>query len=115
MVMANRRKMRRFIRRCSVEFTVGGVKHTGVSSDFSLGGLFIRTNYPYAPGTVMEITIVLPDGMFSHVMARVTRANKSAVVRGAATQMKQLKNGMGVEILEKDANYLHLIRDLLGN
>lgn len=113
--MANKRKKRRFIRRCPVEFGVDGVKRTGVSSDFSLGGLFIRTNYPYAPGTVLEVTIALPDGKLSHVMARVRRAKKSALGRAMGAQTKQLKNGMGVELLEKDVNYLHLIRDLLGN
>lgn len=112
--MANRRKTRRFIKRCSVEFAVHGVRHTGISSDFSLEGLFIRTNYPYPPGTLMEITITLPDGRYSNILARVRRVNKSIPGRIIAASSKYSKNGMGVEILEKDENYLHLIRDLLG-
>jgi len=111
--MEKKRKKRRFIKRCSVEFEVDGVKRTGISSDFSLGGLFIRTNYPYPPDTVMEITIGLPDGTKSKVMARVRRASKSALGKVMGTPSKQYKNGMGVEILTKDENYLHLIRMLL--
>lgn len=111
--MEKKRKRRRFIKRCSVEFEVDGVKRTGISSDFSLGGLFIRTNYPYPPDTVMEITIILPDGNHSKVMAKVRRANKSALGRVIGTPSKQYKNGMGVEIIKKDSNYLHLIRSLL--
>jgi len=42
----NRRKHKRYIRRCEIEFVSDGVTYRGIASDFSLNGLFIRTNHP---------------------------------------------------------------------
>ena len=57
--MANRRKHRRFIKRCNVEFALDGVLHAGISSNFSLRGMFVRTTYPQAPDSVIEVKLYL--------------------------------------------------------
>ena len=112
--MKSRRLQKRFIKRCEVEFVVDGTTYRGISSDFSLNGLFIRTGFPLAPNTSLDVTIYLPDGSLSRLKVRVARSWRSATGRVMGTPLKGGKNGMGVEILEKDANYLHLIRSLLG-
>lgn len=112
--MENKRKQKRFIRRCEVEFSAAGSSYTGISSDFSLNGLFIRTNHPFAPGIELNLLIHLPDGSVSRLKAKVRRAWKTATGRVMGTPIREFKNGMGVEIMEKDANYLHFIRSLLG-
>jgi hypothetical protein len=111
--MPEKRKHRRFIRRCGTEFTSGEVTRTGISSDFSLGGLFIRTNYPLPPDTLIDIIIFLPDGGKSKLKGKVRRSAKTQLGKVLGTPVKSLKNGMGVEILERDANYLHLISGLV--
>jgi hypothetical protein len=109
----NRRKHKRYIRRCEVEFVSDGVTHRGIGSDFSLNGLFIRTNYPLTPDTVLDITVHLPNGSTSALTIRVIRAWRTAVGRATGSPIKTFKNGMGVEITKKDINFLHFIRSIL--
>ncbi len=111
----NKRKFPRYTRRCEVEFTLEGVTNRGIGSDFSLNGLFIRTNHPFSPGEVIDVLIHLSDGTTARVRGRVKRAMKSAVGNLLGASMKALKNGMGLELTEKDAHYLHFIRALLHN
>lgn len=111
--MGGKRKQKRYIKRCEVEFVSDGITYRGISSDFSLGGLFIRTNFSLAPDAILEITIYLPDGAISKLKVKVVRGWRTAIGRVMGTPIKSAKNGMGVEILEKDANYLHFIRSLL--
>lgn len=112
--MANKRKQKRFIRRCEVEFTADNLTLRGISSDFSLTGLFIRTSHPFAPGTLVDIVIHLPGGLISRVKGTAVRALKTSTGMVMGTPVKSLKNGMGIDLTEKDANYLHHIRHLLG-
>lgn len=112
--MADKRQHKRFIKRCVVEFVVDGSKYTGISSDFSLNGLFIRTKYPLIPDTMLHVAVYLPDGRVSKLTVKVKRAAKTATGRVMGTPVRSLKDGMGVEIIERDVNYLHFIRSLLG-
>jgi hypothetical protein len=109
----DKRQHKRFIKRCEVEFIANDITHRGISSNFSLNGFFIRTNYPPAPDTILHIVIHLPDGSTSKVTGKVIRASKTLTGRVMGTPVKTLKNGMGVEIIEKDTNYLHFIKSLL--
>ena len=111
--MADKRKQKRFIRRCEVEFTADNLTLRGISSDFSLTGLFIRTNHPFAPGTLFDIIIHLPDGLISRVKGTAVRAAKTPTGRVMGTPVKSVKNGMGIELTEIDANYIHHITNLL--
>ncbi len=88
------RKHERFVRRLETEFTAENMNYRGISSDVSCNGLFIRTNHAFAPGSVLDIIIHLPDGMASKLRGRVKRSIKTPIV--------SLKNGMGVELIEKD-------------
>ncbi len=99
--MKVRRRHQRFIRRLQIEFTAYGQTYVGISSDFSLSGLFIRTNHAFAPGTVVDLVVYLPDGIRVTMRGSVRRAFKTPVVA--------LKNGMGVELTEKDPRYIDFI------
>lgn len=103
--MRSDRKSDRFIRRLEAEFTADDKTYRGISSDFSLTGLFIRTSHPFAPGSIIDITVHLPEGRASHLKGIVRRAFKSQVIG--------LKNGMGVQITGKDANYINFIKSVL--
>ena len=111
--MADRRRNKRFVKRCDMEFVSDGVKYTGIASDFSLRGIFIRTNYAKAPDTVLEVVLYLPHGSISRLRVKVQRSWKTPTGRMMKSPTKAGKNRMGVKILEKDAAYLHLIRHLL--
>lgn len=97
----SKRKHVRFVRRLETEFSAEGKNYRGISSDLSCNGLFIRTNHAFPPGTALDITIHLPDGATSILKGRVRRALKTTVV--------SLKNGMGVELIEKDYHYANFM------
>ncbi|HXX57209.1 MAG TPA: PilZ domain-containing protein [Thermodesulfovibrionales bacterium] len=111
--MVNRRRHKRFIKHCDVEFFSGGMGHAGTSSNFSLQGMFIRTDHPQAPGTVLDILLYLPYGEISKLRGKVKRAWTNPAGAGVR-RPKNGKIGMGVEVIEKDASYLHFIRYLLN-
>lgn len=112
--MKNKRKQKRFIKRYETEFVLNNITYRGISRDFSLNGLFIRTKYPMASGTIVDITIHLPDGLASKLKGKVRRTSKNPVGKVMGSPVKTVKSGMGIEIIEKDANYLHLIRSFLS-
>jgi hypothetical protein len=92
----------RFTKRLEVRFSSGGMSFTGISSNLSKSGLFIRTNRGFAPDTAIDIELVMPDGQISSLKGLVRRSTK--------TPMSTLKNGMGVELLEKDAAYINFLK-----
>jgi len=92
--LREKRRYRRFRKRLEVKFSPGGKSFTGISSDLSEYGIFIRTQKGLAPGTLIYIDLVLPDGKVSFLKGIVKRTLKTSIL--------SLKNGMGVEIIEKD-------------
>ena len=100
-----RRTDERFKRRLETEFSAEGKTYRAISSDLSTSGLFIRTNHAFAPGTVIDITLHLPDGTTSKLKARVMRAFQ--------THGMALKNGMGVLLIEKDVHYINFMKSYI--
>jgi len=100
--LRSKRKFERFIRRLETEFTAGDRSFRGISSDFSTTGLFIRTMNPFTPGSIINITVHLPDGSESRLKGKVMRAMKA--------HLSGLKGGMGVALLEKDQHYIHFMK-----
>ncbi len=93
---------RRFTKRLEARFSSGGMSFAGISSNLSESGLFIRTNRGFAPDTAIDIELVMPDGKTSSLKGLVRRTIK--------TPMSTLKNGMGVELIEKDAAYINFLK-----
>ena len=102
--MRSNRKHERFVRRLETEFTAENKSYRGISSDLSINGLFIRTQHAFVPNTVLDIVIHLPHAADIKLKGKVRRAIKTPIV--------SVKNGMGVEILENDPQYIAFVRSV---
>ena len=91
----------RFTKRLEVTFSSGGLSYRGILSNLSQNGLFIRTNRGFAPGSTVDIQLVMPDNTVCRLRGVVKRTIK--------TPMSSMKNGMGIELTEKDAAYLNFM------
>jgi hypothetical protein len=112
--LGNKRKLKRFSHRCKIAFTVDGVTYRGLSSNFSLNGIFIRTNHPFPPETLLDIVIYLPNDLTVQVKGKVVRTSKDPLRGTIGMAGGYRERGMGVAILEKQPLYLHVIRALLS-
>ncbi len=101
--MRTRRRHERFIRRLETEFIGHGKTYRAISSDFSRYGLFIRTNHAFTPGTELDIVVHLPAGGDARLKGIVRRAMKTPIV--------SLKNGMGIELIKRDQNYIKFLKN----
>ena len=97
----------RFTKRLEVTFSSGDFSYRGILSNISENGLFIRTNRGLAPGTQLNIELLLPDHKVSLLKGTVRRTIK--------TPFSTMKNGMGVELTEKDALFTEFVKSLLGD
>ncbi len=97
-----KRQCQRFTKRLEVTFSADGSKFTGISSDLSSAGLFIRTQHGLTPGSMVDIEIYLPDGNVGKIKGIVRRTTKTA--------LSVIKNGMGIELTDRDQNYLEFLR-----
>jgi hypothetical protein len=108
-----RRRQKRFVKRCTAEFTSDGQKYTGLCRNMSLDGLFIKTRKPLALEKIIEMMVHLPDGSTSKLTGIVTRATRepySLILERAGIPSK---DGMGIQLIEKDANYLNFVTSLI--
>jgi len=96
----------RFTKRLEATFRSGGLSYRGILSNISENGLFIRTNRGFAPGTTVEIDVVMPDNTLI--------ALKGLVKRTIKTPITTMKNGMGIELIGKDTKYLDFVRSFAG-
>lgn len=109
----NKRYLKRYVECCKTKFTAFDKTYRGLSGDFSLNGLFIRTTHLFPPGTIIDMLIHLPDSSTSQLKGKVVRTVETPYGKETYTK-KYVQNGMGVKIMEKDVNYLHFIRLLLN-
>lgn len=103
--MDTKRKHRRFSIHCKVEFSFKGQTYQGDSSDFSLNGLFLQTDTPLAPDSLIDIVVYLTESLTSKLRGKVRRF----------TKMQNGKKGIGVEILERDSSYSFFITPYYAN
>jgi hypothetical protein len=109
-----RRQHKRFIERCKVEFTVNNQTYRGLSGNFSLNGLFIRTRHLFQTETLLNITIHLPNDMSCRLKGKVMRVSQDIPWGSSEADRGYRERGMGIEIIEKDSLYLYFIRSLLS-
>ena len=91
----------RFTKRLEVTFSSGGLSYKGILSNLSANGLFIRTNRGFAPGTEVEIHLMMPGDKISSLKGIVRRTVKAPVTPA--------KNGMGIELITRDEAYVNLV------
>ena len=109
-----KRRQKRFAKRCSVEFTSDGKTYSGICKNLSLDGLFIKTRKPLGLEKIIEMIVHLPNDSTSKLTGRVTRATRepySLVLEMAGIPSK---DGMGIQLMEKDANYLNFVTSLIS-
>lgn len=99
-----KRFQRRITKRLETKFSSSGLTFTGMSSNLSENGLFIRTRHGFIPGTILDIELLTPEGKTSFLKGKVRRTLK--------TQISTLRNGMGIELIEKDATYMDFIQSI---
>ena len=109
------RKQKRFIERFKVEFIVNDKTYRGLSSNFSLNGLFIRTKQLFQTETLIDIIIHFPNDLRSRLKGKVVRISKNALWKASEIMRVCDENGLGIEIIEKDSLYLHFIRSFLSH
>ena len=110
-----KRQEKRFIDRFKVEFTVNDKTYRGLSSNFSLNGLFIRTKQLFQTETFLDIIIHFPNDLTSRLKGKVVRVSKNALCGASETARGCGENGIGIEIIEKDSLYLHFLRSFLSH
>jgi hypothetical protein len=101
-----KRRHRRFTKRIEAEFMFGDRKIVGISSDLSERGLFVRTRYPLAMGSAIDLTLYLPGGKTARAQGVVRRAVKS--------QSTLIKSGMGIELSGYDDIYADFMSNVVG-
>jgi hypothetical protein len=110
-----KRKEKRIVKRCSVAFESDGHTYIGFSRNLSPDGLFLKIRKPVAPETIIEMVVDLPDGSTSKLRGKVKRALKDP--HGTAMERAGIpsKEGMGIELIEKDSSYVRFITSLLSS
>jgi uncharacterized protein (TIGR02266 family) len=95
-----RRRHRRFRRqlvRVLVDYYAAGAPHCEYATTLGAGGLFIETEAPLAPGSVLHVRFRLPGGAALHDIAgRVTWQHRPEDARAGDTR----PSGMGVEFTD---------------
>ncbi len=92
-----KRRSKRVIKRLEVTFTARGLSYTGITSDISREGIFIRTQKGLPPGITVDVELYLPSGEILKMRGVVKRTIK--------TPFQQIKNGMGVELTDPPQKY----------
>ena len=102
-----KRQHKRYTSRCEIEFSMNGTTYRGISSNLSLNGLFIRTRKPFAADTVINLTLYFPNGSTSKIKGITKHAMRNPA--------HNKKNGMGIEIIEKDSNYFDFVNSIVSH
>lgn len=104
-IMAKRGAKRR-IKRLTIIFTDGKMEHTGMSSDFSSTGLFIRTRKAFNPGTPVKMVFEVDENHKIELAGVVTRAIKTGVM--------DFKNGMGIKLSYIPQAYEDFLKEIIN-
>lgn len=99
-----KRRSPRITKRLEVKFTASDTSITGITSNLSSEGIFVRTKKGFHPGVSLDIELYLPSGETIHLKGRVKRTIK--------TQLQSVKNGMGIELTDIPQKYKEYIKSL---
>ena len=98
----NKRNTNRKTRRLEVKVILNEKIYTAFTSNLSEGGLFVRTMKGYSPGTVLDLELYLPSGE--------TIKLRGTVKWGVKTPSPQIKNGMGIELIDIPPKYIEFFK-----
>ena len=109
-----KRECKRKIRRLNITFSDGKEEYSGISSDFSCNGLFIRTRKSFNEGTKLRMHLELEAGKIIPLTGVVKRAIKTNIsgydISGHKTS--SFKNGMGIRLTSIPVKYDDFIKEL---
>ena len=100
-----RRKHPRFIKRLETKISIDQTSFWSISGDLSESGLFIRTNRGCNVETPIDIELSLPGNRVSFL--------KGIVRRTVRTPIPTMRNGMGIEIIEKDETFRDFVKSIM--
>jgi hypothetical protein len=92
-----------------MEYYANGQAYKGISRDISLNGHFIETVNFLDSDSELDILIYLPNGLTSKLRGKIRRIFQKSPNGESNMTSKQ---GMGIEIIEKDLNYSRFITSM---
>lgn len=109
-----KRACKRRIKRLNITFSDGKVEYSGISSDFSCNGLFIRTRKGFSEGTILTMKLESEDGKIIPLTGTVKRTIKINISGFNISSYKtsSYKNGMGIQLTSISEEYNNFIKEL---
>ncbi|OGW39584.1 MAG: hypothetical protein A2Y97_11975 [Nitrospirae bacterium RBG_13_39_12] len=98
------RKDKRFGKKLMVRIDSGTSYFSGIMSDVSQNGIFIRSDKDFAKDKVINIELLLPYNTISSLKGKVKRTMK---IPGSNWLF-----GTGIELMEKDKIFHNLIKSI---
>jgi len=94
------RRFRRQLLRVLVDYSAGGARCCEYATTLGAGGLFIETEAPLAPGTLLSVRFRVPGGTILHrIEGRVTWQHTASDARAGDVRPA----GMGLEFTDARA------------
>jgi hypothetical protein len=102
--MKEKRQHKRFTKSLYVKIISGHASSWGLVGDVSSRGIFVKSNLGFKAGTEIQLEVFMPN-------------NKSSFLKGIIRRNIELpdpnrKNGLGIELVEKDAIFHSFIESL---
>ena len=108
------RQRKRIKKNCQVDFCATSETYRGISDNFSIDGLLIMTDNLLSLQSVISMTVHLPDRSTSKIKGIVRRIHKESQ-DVFTTSGQAFRGGMGIEITERDSNYMKFFISLLSS
>ncbi len=99
-----KRRSKRKTKRLEIKFITSDYGLTGITSNFSKEGLFLRTQKGLPPGTILILELYLHSGEAIRLSGKVVRMVKTPLLPG--------KNGMGIELRDVSQQYINLYESM---
>ncbi len=102
--MPEKRVAERYKKEVPVTFYDGKESYKGLSSDFSVSGIFVITRGPFKPGSPIRITLEISNKKNIYL--------SGIVIRTIKTGDENIKDGMGIKLNETPFIYHNFIEKL---
>jgi len=106
--MADKRKTGRIIKRLQAKLLCDGEERSGISSNFSLTGLFIKSRKKFKPGTHVNITLDLGNNQKISLRGEIVRIKSS----DNTSIFDKFSQGMGIKLNDTPQEYIEFLKVL---
>ncbi|MHA2218828.1 MAG: PilZ domain-containing protein [Candidatus Hodarchaeales archaeon] len=115
--MADKRKTGRIIKRLHTTFLCGEKEYRGISSNFSLTGVFIKSRKKFKPGSSLNITLDLGDNQKIALIGEIAWVKSSKPDRVNKVQkvstFDKFNEGMGIKLNETPQEFKEFLKVLI--